>query len=716
STITQQVAKNMLLSRERTLTRKIKEAILSFRMSHAFSKDRIMELYLNEIYLGAGSYGVAAASLNYFNKSVDELNLQEAALLASLPKAPSTYDPRRNYEKALTRRNWVLGGMAEEGYITQEEATKAQQSPIELKDRTYADKARSEYFTEEIRRLLVDLYGQEVAYQGGLSVHSTLDLRLQAIAERVFREGLASYERKLGYRGPLHKLENLERWQQALATIDKPSGTDSWKLAVVLGKTTEGYQIGLPSGDKGIVTYKDTAWARRGSNGKWSAKDKILNERDVILVAATDDAPDHYGLRQVPKVNGALVAMDPHNGRVLAMVGGSDYATSQFNRATQAKRQPGSAFKPFVYLTALEKDYTPASLIADEPIEFTMPKRKNKAEEEGEEGKGQEELLPWQQEEEDTWAPQNYSGNFYGPTTLRRGVEKSLNVMTVHLGLLLGTDTIAKTAEKLGIPINTSSYLASVLGTTETTLMALTNAYAMLVNGGKRITPSLVERIQDRHGTTLYTRDIRPCESCRLTDNSLAEQLVPPTIPDTREQVVDPRNAYQMVSILEGVVQRGTGRAAQKLGRPGAGKTGTTNDSMDAWFIGFTPDLVVGTYVGYDTPRSLGKKAEGATIALPIFNDFMEEALKNEPPVPFRIPPGIRLVKIDAKTGFLPTDETPRNEIIQEAFLPGTEPTQSIARSRPLPVINAGITYPNAPAVLDENMETPTFRGTGGIY
>lgn len=701
STITQQVAKNMLLSRERTLIRKVKEAILAFRMDQAFSKDRIMELYLNEIYLGAGSYGVAAAALNYFNKSIDELSIQEAALLAAMPKAPSVYDPRRNYDKALSRRNWIIRGMAEEGYINENTAELAITSPIELHRRKYIRKARADYFTEEVRRRLMETYGETKLYRNGFSVHSTLDLGLQSMAEQALREGLVAYDKRQGYRGALDTLDNLDHWKEELALYEPPAGIGDWHLAVVLKAESDRYHIGLKDGSRGFILFSDLAWAQQETAERlWKKRRDILRLGDIILVVKLKGGVDRYALRQMPQINGAMVVMDPHTGRVLAMTGGFDYELSTYNRATQAKRQPGSAFKPFVYLTALEAGYTPAHLIADEPIEF--PAGNSDAED----------------EEDVTWAPQNYSGNFYGPTTLRRGVEKSLNVMTVHLGLLLGVTKVAETAKKFGLSLDTSSYLSAVLGTTEVTLLELTNAYAMLVNGGKRIAPALVERIQDRNGKTIYRRDNRPCESCTLDRDSEKDHAAAiPELPDTREQVVDARIAYQMVSILEGVVQRGTAKAARALNRPIAGKTGTTNNSIDAWFIGFSPDIVVSVYVGYDAPRSLGEKAEGATVALPIFIHFMQEALKAKSPVPFRIPPGIRLVRIDAKTGFLPSQDTPSGDIILEAFLPGTEPTQFALRNRPLPVINTKTTYSgNSDQPEQKAPDVPVIRGTGSIY
>ncbi len=719
STITQQVAKNMLLTNERTLTRKVKEAILAFRMSAAFSKDRILELYLNEIYLGAGSYGVAAAALNYFNKSIDELTAEEAAMLAALPKAPSTYDPRRNYDRALARRDWVLERMYEENFLTEEEMYVAMDEPINLHSRDVTATANAGFFAEEVRRGLADRYGQDVLYEGGLTVLTTLDPELQHIAQNALRDGLVSYDRRHGFHGPITTVST-EGWEERLQQMPHPAGLGDWKLAVVLKIGDQAVTIGVEDGSTGFITFKALKWAQQDTSGTWRKPRYVLKKGDVIAVKRLEAKGNAFGVRQVPRVNGAIVAMDPHTGRVLAMVGGLTYKSSQFNRATQAKRQPGSAFKPFVYLAALENGFTPSSLINDEPIEFEMGEKRRKttrprmSEAERLLAELEEEMGL---EERKIWAPQNYSGDFYGPTTLRTGLEKSRNVMTVHLGLALGIDKVMEVARRFAISENPQRNMATVLGAAEVTLLDVVAAYAALVNGGKKVEPAFIERTQDRNGKTIYRRDARECDNCIFFDEGAITTYNPPLLLDTREQLTDRRTAYQMVSMLEGVVQRGTGVRAHVIGKPLAGKTGTTNSSKDAWFIGFSPDLVVGVYVGFDHPRPLGEKETGASVALPVFVNFMEEALKDTPAIPFRIPPGIKLVRIDKKTGFLPSGETPRREVILEAFKSGTEPQISVARDdvpmyfTPTPASQQSefLTTPRA-------RDLPVTRGTGGIY
>lgn len=699
STITQQVAKNMMLSSERTMERKIKEAILATRMSFTFSKERVLELYLNETYLGAGSYGVAAAALNYFNKSIDELNIQEAALLASMPKAPTAYNPWRNYDRALERRNWVINAMHEEGYISKAAAEYAKKQPIGLRKRGKTIVAEADFFAEEVRRFLVKKFGEEKLYEGGLVVHTNINPSMQNMAEKAFRNGLVSYSRRHGYKGPLTKTDVSENWQQHLNKIPVPAGAGDWQLAAVLNvfEFDKIAEIGFKNGDTSYITFEALRWAKKERHGGWKKLADILQQGDVILVEKLKNNISPYALRQIPDVNGAMVAMDPYTGHVLAMVGGFTFERDSFNRAIQAKRQPGSAFKPFVYLTALEQNYTPASLIADEPIEFKTGA--NNIEEE---------------ETAESWAPQNYTGNFYGPTTLRRGVEKSINVMTVHLGLKVGIDNIIDTAEKFGISKNPPRNMSAVLGAGETDLLSLTTAFGMIVNGGKKIAPSLIDRVQDNGGKTIYKNDDRTCRACKLT--SLTEPVILPEASDNNERVVDERSAFQMVSILEGVVQRGTAKQAGAIGKPVAGKTGTTNNSVDSWFVGFSPDLVVGVYVGFDKPKSLGKKEEGSTVALPIFVEFMREALKAKPTIPFRIPSGIKMVKIDANTGFLPSEETKSEDIILEAFKSGTEPTRTAKRDENLPVINPPKALNNEEQSDELFIDIPVTRGIGGIY
>lgn len=679
STITQQVAKNFLLSNEVSLERKIKEAILAIRMERTFTKEHILELYLNQIFLGRRSYGVAAAALNYFDKSLDELTIGEAAFLAGLPKAPSRYDPERNPEAAYQRRDYVIGRMLEDGYITPEEAEAARAEPLVLRARAATEIARADFFVEEVRRRLVERFGEEGFYEGGLSVRTTVLPRLQQIADRALRDGLAAYDRRRGgWRGPLGRIELTGEgdWAAALRRVDPGFELRHWRKAVVLEATAERARLGFADGSTGELSSEGVAWARpRLEDGRLGPEPRrvtdVLAPGDVILVEAHGE--EGWALRQRPEVEGALVAMDPHTGRVLAMSGGFSFRQSKFNRATQAKRQPGSAFKPFVYLAALEAGMTPASIVLDAPIVIDQ-------------GPG----LP-------KWKPANYSDKFYGPSTLRLGLEKSRNLMTVRLAQEIGMDRVVEVARRFGIGEGMTPLLSSALGSNEVTLLHLTTAYAMLVNGGRRVEPVFVDRIQDRFGRTVYRADTRPCEGCAAES---WDGGPPPTLPERRERVVDPRIAYQIVHMLEGVVERGTGRRARDLGRPLAGKTGTTNESRDAWFMGFSPDLAVGVWVGFDVPKSLGRRETGASVALPIWKEFMGRALEGEPPTPFRMPPGVVNVRIDADTGLLPGPGTER--VIVEAFLPGTEPVKT---SPPRLAAESGPGLPAEPEAA-----------TGGLY
>lgn len=638
STITQQVAKNFLLTNEVSIERKAKEAILAFRIERAFTKDHILELYLNEIYLGMGNYGVAAAGLNYFNKALDELTVAEAAYLAALPKAPNNYHPLRHYQAAKERRDWVIGRMYEDGKISRAEYDQAVAEPLTMRKRDETQMiVGADYFAEDIRRDLVARYGEDALYKGGLVVRSTVDAELQAHASKVLRNGLMGYDRRHGWRGPWKTIQIGQGWQQRLAAVPFPNGGEPWELAVVLSVSDQAVAIGLNGNRTGVIPWAEMKWAR-----PW-LKDQhvgpmprrpadVLQPGDVVLVEDAvkgDDgkayASGSYTLRQIPKVDGALVAMDPHTGRVLAMVGGWSYSKSQFNRATQALRQPGSAYKPFVYLAGLEHGYTPSSLILDAPI--ALPQ-----------GPG----LP-------LWRPKNYGGDFLGPTTIRVGIEKSRNLMTVRLAQAVGMTAIADYSQRFGIYDNLPNQLAMALGAGETTVLRLTAAYAMLVNGGKKVTPTLVDRIQDRQGRTIFVHDKRFCDGCWPVQFADGQDM--PRLPDIREQIVDPVTAYQMVSILEGVVQRGTGRSVAAVGKPLAGKTGTSNDSLDVWFVGFSPDLVAGVFIGFDEPHSLGDKETGGGISAPIFRDFMMGALKDKPATPFRMPPGVRLVRVNGTSG-----------------------------------------------------------------
>jgi penicillin-binding protein 1A len=654
STITQQVAKHFLLTNEVSMSRKIKEAILAFRIEHTFTKQHILELYLNEEFLGR-SYGVAAAALEYFDKNLDDLTIGEAAFIASLLKAPGR-DPQSFHD----RRDYVIGRMEEDGYITVQEAKAALAEPIEIRPRQEAVLVPGgDYFAEDIRRELADQFGEAALYKGGLQVRSTLDPALQEIASRTLRAGLVAYDRRHGWRGPLGSVDTGAGWSKRLTPYVQRPDLAPWIPAVVLSLSETHAEIGLPGGRKGHIPMSELHWARPpmpnqtvGPMPKRPAD--VLKVGDVVAVesaAKSEDGKelypaDSFALRQLPKVEGALVAMDPHTGRVLAMQGGFSYARSQFNRATQAFRQPGSSFKPFVYMAALDSGYTPSSLVVDGPVEFDQ-------------GPG----LP-------KWRPVNYHGDFLGPTTLRVGVEKSRNLMTVRLAAAIGMPKVASYAERFGVVDKLPHELAMALGACDTTPMRMATAYSQIVNGGFKITPTLIDRIQDRTGKTIYRHDERPCEACAAT--FYTDQAMP-DVPDTRPQIIDAMTAYQMVHILEGVVQRGTGRIIAALGKPLAGKTGTTNDSKDTWFVGFSPDLTVAVFVGFDDPQTLGEHETGASAAAPIFRDFMADALKDKPPTPFRVPPGIRLVRVDAGTG-RPAEIGDTN-VIYEAFKPGSVPS-----------------------------------------
>jgi penicillin-binding protein 1A len=696
STITQQVAKNFLLSNELSIERKVKEAILAFRIEHTFSKERILELYLNEIYLGMGSYGVAAAALNYFNAPLDELTIAEVAYLAALPKAPTNYHPIRHPEAAKARRDWVISRMLEEGFITRIEAEDALATPLVVRRRAETEFVDADFFTEEVRRELLAQGGEERLYKGGLSVRTSLDPRLQKIARESLRKELVSYDRRHGWRGPITRIDPGSKWQEAISGLAPTPGLGGWRRAVVLSVSEAEAKIGFATGENGRIPLSMLTWARQWLpeqklGPRIRRADQVLKDGDVVAVEATaekgaskkttgkkaaaDAGPATYALRQIPEIEGAVVAIDPHTGRVLALVGGYSFATSQFNRATQALRQPGSAFKPFVYLAALDEGYTPASLILDAPFVI-------------EQGVGLS-----------RWKPSNYGKEFYGPSTLRIGVEKSRNLMTVRLAQTIGMEQVAKVAERFGIVDRLAPILSMSLGAGETTLLRLTSAYAMLVNGGKRITPSLIDRIQDRNGHTVFRHDERLCANCKKVEWEVSHNQRVPFIPDIREMVTSRQTAYQLVSILHGVVERGTGRSIRSVGMPLAGKTGTTNESRDAWFIGFSPDLAVGVFTGFDTPRSLGSRETGASVAAPVFRNFMAQALANSPAIPFRIPPGIRLVRVNAGTG-VPAKPGETN-VILEAFKPGTEPTgrESVVNGYgdpavgPIPAVGTGEIY-----------------------
>ena len=666
STITQQVAKNFLLSNERSIDRKLKEAILVRRIEQTFTKDQILELYLNEIFLGMNSYGVAAASLNYFGKSLDQLSLEEMAYLAALPKGPNNYHPFRQKERAIERRNWVLLQMNENGYITEEQMKAAQAKPLEVTPRPFgAQLFAAESFAEEVRRELIELYGKDKMEKGGLSVRTTLDPKLQLYARQSLARGLIAFDRKRGFRGPIAvaELGSVPDWALLMKGRRVPDDMAPWRIAVVLDVNDEEATVGLqprtqpdgtlaPERDTGKLPLALLSWARPYVDGtslgpQVKKASDVLKPGDIVYVAPNKDT-GQYHLMQMPEVDGAMVAMDPHTGRVLALVGGFSYGRSQFNRAVQALRQPGSSFKPIVYAAALDNGYSPASVIMDAPIEFKMP-------------------------DGSMWKPKNYQNKFFGPSTLRRGIEQSRNGMTVRLANELGMAKIIDLATRLGIYDKLPSQLAMALGAGETTLMKMVTAYAMIDNSGRRVDPTLIDRIQDRYGKTIYKHDKRDCATC--ISPVWSPDLPEPELLDVSDQVMNPYTAYQITSMMEGVVQRGTGKKVLAVGKPVAGKTGTSNEERDAWFIGFTPDLVVGTYVGFDNPKPMGKGRTGGELVAPIVADFMSLALKDKPATPFRVPRAIELIPIDAKSGKRGIFGQPG--VILEAFKPGDEPPDS---------------------------------------
>ncbi|MGF9692562.1 penicillin-binding protein 1A [Rhizobium sp. 0TCS1.26] len=663
STITQQVAKNFLLSSDQTIDRKVKEAILSFRIEQTYSKDKILELYLNEIFFGFNAYGIAGAALTYFDKSVTELTIAEAAFLGGLPKGPANYNPFRHEEAALTRRNYVITRMAEDGYITASDAEEAKKQPLGVNIRRGGSSLfASEYFSEEVRRQIIEKYGDKALYGGGLSVRTSLDPDLQVMARASLQKGLEEYDQRRGFHGALGKVSVEGDWGPELAKLPTLRDVPEWKLAVILNVSAKSVDIGLqPStvGGKveetrtrGQISAEDMKWAYRDAKGERKtarSPEGVLNPGDVVYVQPVDGKDGSYSLRQPPKVQGGMVVMDPHTGRVLAMVGGFSFGQSEFNRATQAMRQPGSSFKPFVYAAALDNGYTPASVILDAPIEMVSG--------------GQ------------VWRPENYGGDSAGPSTLRLGIEKSRNQMTVRLAQDMGMEVVAEYANRFGIYDKMPPLLAMSLGSGETTVLRMVSAYSVIANGGQQIKPTLIDRIQDRYGKTIFRHEERTCEGCNF--NSWAGQDEP-TLVDNRERVLDPMTAYQITSMMEGVVTRGT--AAGKIpvkDRPVAGKTGTTNDEKDAWFVGFTPDLVAGLYVGFDTPAPLGRAGTGSGLAAPIFGDFLAKAAKMSPPTKFQVPAGMQFISVNRKTGMAAYEGEP--DTIVEAFKPGTGPADTLA-------------------------------------
>jgi len=586
STITQQVAKNFLLTNEVSIKRKIKEAILAFRIERAYSKERIMELYLNQIYLSEGTYGVAAASLEYFDIAVGDLDYDEAALLAALPKAPNKYNPYKSIKKATSRRNLVLKNLLDNSFINQIQYQDFIKKKIKLKKRKIKFFEEANFYSEEVRRIVSDTYGYDDLYKGGLSIRTPLNSQYQIEAVKALREGLEEYDKRHGWRGPITNIKTID-WQTYIQELT-PDKSLNWELAKVIDVEKLIVKIETENKEIGFIDFNNASWTRKKSF------EDLLNLNDIIYVKKIKK--NKWNLKQLPKINGAIVVMDPYTGRVLAMVGGFSFKLSEFNRATQAKRQPGSAFKPIVYAAALENGFTPSSIILDAP--FVM-----------DQGQGLK-----------TWKPENYGKKFYGPSTLRTGLEKSRNLMTVRVAQKVGFDQMAKITNDFGIYNDVPEILSVSLGAAETTLIQLTNAYCTFANGGKKVTPIFIDRIQDRRGKTIFNADKRKCVGCE--EMSYLKDEVP-IIQNNSEQIISPETAYQITSMMEGVVKRGTGRKLRSLNLNLAGKTGTTNKNMDAWFLGFTSKLVMGVYVGFDEPQSLGRYETGAKAALPIFKKFV---------------------------------------------------------------------------------------------
>ncbi len=726
STITQQVMKNFLLDGSRSAERKVKEIILASRVEKALSKDKILELYLNEIFLGQNSYGVTAAAQTYFNKTLDELTPAEAAYLAVLPKAPSTYHPVRQKERAIARRNYVLREMEQNGYLPADVAEAAMKEDLKTVQGgdypPYKDSLPPrDYFTDEIRRQLSVTFGADEFFTGGMKIRATMDPELQKVAARALRRGLEKYDRKQGlWRGPVARidpalLKDEVAWRKALFAVEMPRDIEGWYPAVVLDLSPRAVRVGIegvPEIAGGhAIPLEDMLWARppdpkkkdRPRKRKIRTPSELLSVGDVIYVKKVfgpvkgakakkgEEPPQefkYWSLRQLPEIQGAFLAMDTNTGRVLAMQGGFSYQESVFNRATQATRQPGSAFKPFVYAAALDVGFTPATIVIDAPIEVKTP--------------------------QGIWRPKNSSNKFYGPSPMRIGIEKSRNLMTIRLAQEVGMDVVAAYAERFGVYDDMGEHLANALGSQETTLYKMVAAYAMFANGGERVIPTLVDRVQDRWGRTIYRHDRRRCDECRLA--SLDENFAP-LILSNRQRVMDPITAYQLTSMMQGVVQRGTAAGYVKLDAPVAGKTGTTNQSKDVWFIGFTPNIVAGCYMGMDLPRPLGHGVYGGNMCGPVFTEFMKVAIEKYGAGEFKVPEGGVFVKIDRYTGErLPDDATGPN-VQAELFRQGEEPAfgalsvvdGGFAMGSNLPIFEKGESDPLPPP--DDGLEVTTQLG-----
>ncbi len=614
STITQQVAKNFLLTNEVSIDRKIKEAILAFRIERVLSKKRILELYLNQIYLGEGSYGIASASLRYFNKPISELNYGEAALLAALPKAPSKYNPYKNVELAKFRRNLVLNNLLDNGFINKNQHNQLINSEIKLqkRKRIYLEDAR--YYVEDVRKYVIDNYGFDKVYKQGFNIKTPLNLHLQKIATQSLRKGLQEFDKRKGWRGPLSNKKKHQNWKNELSKfyLEKSLG---WELAIVDRIDKFETVIETQNGNKGVINFNDIDWTRKGFN-------KLFQKGDIIYVKKITNG--NYSLKQLPKANGGIVVMDPYSGRVLALSGGFSFKKSEFNRASQAQRQPGSAFKPFIYALALENNFLPTTLVLDAPIVLD------------------------QGNDLKMWKPENYGKKFYGPSTLRTGIEKSRNLMTVRIAQELGIDKIISFSKKLNIYENPDELMSVSLGSAETTLLKITSAYCSFLNGGKLVNPILIDRIQDSQGKTIFNNEKRYCENCDLISY---KGINNPIIKSKYKQIISPQTAYQITSMLKGVVERGTGKGLKDLKLELAGKTGTTNNNTDTWFIGFTSNLVVGVYIGYDNPKSLGKFETGSKTAMPVFKEFIKKTANTYNARPFKVADNIKMMVVDAKTG-----------------------------------------------------------------
>ncbi len=614
STITQQVAKNFLLTNEVSIDRKIKEAILAFRIERVLSKKRILELYLNQIYLGEGSYGIASASLRYFNKPISELNYGEAALLAALPKAPSKYNPYKNKELAKFRRNLVLNNLLDNGFIDQKQHSKLINSKIKLQKRKRIYLEDSRYYVEDVRKDVIDKYGYDKVYKQGFNIKTPLDLELQKIATQSLRNGLQEFDKRKGWRGPLSNIKKYKNWKKDLKDLNLEKSL-GWKLAVVTRIDKFETVIKTQNDDNGTINFNDIDWTRKEFK-------KLFKIGDIIYVKKLSDG--NYSLKQLPRANGGIVVMDPYSGRVLALSGGFSFKQSEFNRASQAKRQPGSAFKPFIYALALENNFSPTTLVLDAPIVLD------------------------QGNDLKMWKPENYGKKFYGPSTLRTGIEKSRNLMTVRIAQELGIDKIINFSKKLNIYENPDELMSVSLGSAETTLLKITSAYCSFLNGGKLVNPILIDRIQDSEGKTIFNNEKRFCENCDLISYDGTSN---PIIKNKYQQIFSPQTAYQITSMLKGVIERGTGKGLRELKLELAGKTGTTNKNTDTWFIGFTSNLVVGVYIGYDNPSSLGKFETGSKTAMPVFKEFIKKTANTFNARPFKVADKINMMVIDAKTG-----------------------------------------------------------------